>query len=132
MKKTIFVLISFVVCAFSGVFYGWIWLFPIYFLFSSFKISNSVAWEIPIGALMASVLMLFFPENTGELFRCLIFLGSMALSFLNPKKLFLFFPLCVFMLFLKNDSAGIYALTGAFLGSLHKNEYSVPQIVSQN
>ncbi len=122
MKKPILVLISFIVCAFSGLFYGWMWIFPIYFLFSAFVFRESLVWEIPLGALASSVLILFFPENTTELFKSLIFLGSILLSFYNPKKLFLYFPLCVLMLFLKNDIAGIYALTGAIMGSAQKRE----------
>ncbi len=120
MKKPILVLISFIVCAFSGLFYGWMWIFPVYFLFSMFVFKESLVWEIPLGALASSVLILFFPESTAELFRSLIFLGSIFISFFNPGKLFLFFPLSVLMLFLKNDIAGIYALTGAILGSVQK------------
>ena len=120
MKKPVLVLISFIVCAFSGLFYGWMWIFPIYFLFSAFVFKESLVWEIPLGALAASVLILFFPENTEELFKCLIILGSILIAFCNPKKLFLYFPLCVLLLFLKNDIAGIYALTGAIMGSSQK------------
>lgn len=122
MKKPILVLISFIVCAFSGLFYEWMWIFPIYFLFSAFVFKSSLVWEIPLGALASSVIILFFPENTNELFKCLIFLGSIFISFFNPKKLFLYFPLCILMLFLKNDIAGIYALTGAITASAQKRE----------
>ena len=132
MKKTILVLISFIVCAFSGLFYGWMWVFSIYFLFSLGRIKDSVVWEIPLYALASSVLILFFPENTAELFKCLIFLGSIALSFGNPKKLFLYFPLCVVMLLFKNDLWGIYAITGALCSAMSTREYHTKKIVPQN
>ncbi|MBR1970079.1 MAG: hypothetical protein IKA17_06960 [Clostridia bacterium] len=120
MKKPVLILISFIVCAFSGLFYGWMWIFPVYFLFSAFVFGADMVWEVPLGALAASCLILFFPENLPELFKCFIFLGSVLISFFNPKKLFIYFPLCILLLFLKNDIAGIYALMGAIMGSAQK------------
>lgn len=129
MKKPVLVLISFIVCAFSGLFYGWMWIFPIYFLFSAFVFKESLVWEIPLGALAASVLILFFPENTNELFKCFVLLGSILVSVFSPKKLFLYFPLCALLLFLKNDIAGIYALMGAIIGSVQKRTSPVKNCI---
>lgn len=130
MKKIGLILISFILCAVFSVTHGWIWFFPVYLLFSYKNLSPSLIWEIPLGCFGASVLMLFLSTSHPELFRALIPCAALLISISKPKKLFIFFPLAILMLALKNNEAGIYTMAAAIVCSFHKLYHKTAQFTS--
>lgn len=120
MKNIVLILISFILCAFLGVVRGWAWFFPVYLLFSYKNLDSSLVWEIPLWCYGTSILILFMPDLCFEIFRILLPCAALLIALTKPKKMLIFFPIAMLMLFLKNDEAGIYTMMASIIYSFHK------------
>lgn len=106
MRKLFYILTTFAVCALFGT--GRLWLgFAVAFLLLSFKnTDSSILWEIPMGVLIGSIASDVFSGGEIVLIRILIPIAAALFAGFYPKKLFLFFPLAIVSLILR-DTYGI-------------------------
>ena len=106
MRKIFYILTTFAVCALFGA--GRLWLgFAAAFLLLSLKnADSSILWEIPMGVLISSIASDAFSGGEITLIRILIPIAAALFAGFYPKKLFLFFPLAIVSLILR-DTYGI-------------------------
>lgn len=114
MQKLLSLLISFIICFIFGIADVWLW-FALSFVFLSFPSIQESIWEIPLGAMLASVLVIFFKDYTAILLSTLLVSASVIFAVSRPQKLILFYPLAVASLFLfPSDESAVFAIGAAF------------------
>ena len=116
MKNILYLLFSLAVCLFLGIGDIWAWFALSYFIFSA-KPFNRL-WAIALGALSFDIIFLFAKDSEFLLARVLFTAAAVLISLHCPKKLFLFFPASVIMLFFAPDrAAGAFFSAAVWCGS---------------
>lgn len=134
MRKIFYVLITFAVCALSGA--GGLWIgFAAAFLLLSLKNANSsILWEIPMGVLICSIASDVFSGGEITLIRILIPITAALFAGFYPKKLFLFFPLAIVSLVLR-DTYGISVMCASMWCGVRnvfaKNNFTIKKALLQ-
>ena len=113
MQKLFSLAISFLICLVFGVADVWPWFALSFVLLSLPDIRESV-WEIPIGAMAISVLVIFLGDYTAVLMSVLLISTSVIFAISIPRKLIIFYPLAAIALFLfPADESIVYTMAAA-------------------
>ena len=106
MRNLFYILTTFAVCTLFGSVGLWIGFAATFLLLTFKNINSSIIWEIPMGVLIGSIASEVFLGEEITLIRILIPIAAALFAGFYPKKLFLFFPVAIVSLFLR-DSYGI-------------------------
>ena len=112
MKKILYVLATFAVCALLGAARLWVGFAAAFVLLSSKNAGSSILWEIPMGVLIGSIALDAMSSGAAVLIRILVPISATLFAGFYPKKLFLFFPLAITALLI-GEVYGIAIMTGA-------------------
>lgn len=102
MKKIIYFIISYIVCQALGLNDIWLGFAISYAAILFTRMTDSLLWEIPMGALAAAIGISAIGEDFASLLRILIPCAGVIIAYTSPKRLALFFPAAVLALFFKN------------------------------
>ena len=113
MQKLLSLLISFIICFIFGIADVWLW-FALSFVLLSFPSIQESMWEIPLGAMSISVLVIFCRDYIDVLLSVLLVASSVIFAISKPQKLIIFYPLCAVALFLfPNDESVVFSMAAA-------------------
>ena len=105
MKKIIFnIIFSLFFCIILNTVDIWLFFTPIYFMMEGRQISENAMWEIPMGALLTQIALIFSFEYEPVLLRILILVSAAVISVSAPKKLLVFFPAAILSLLVNAES----------------------------
>lgn len=99
MRKIIFIVISFALCALGNLSQEWLYFSPFFLLFSLPNINSSLMWEIPAGCIVTDILFFIGKDYDSIIFRLLIVIAASLIPISSLKKLLVFFPLAACLLF---------------------------------
>ena len=102
MRKIFYILTTFSVCALFGAGKLWAFFAATFILFPLKNINSSILWEIPMGVLISSIAGDVFANGAVVLLRVMIPIVAVLFAGFNQRKLFLFLPLAIAALILRN------------------------------
>ncbi len=109
MRKIFYILTTFAVCTLFNESGLWLGFTAVYLLLSFRSADTSILWEIPMGVLISSIAVDVFSDGAIVIIRLLIPIAAALFAGFYPKKLFLFFPLAIVSLILR-DTYGIQVM----------------------
>ena len=110
MKKLLYVAVTFPICALFGFEKIWLGFSLVYVLTVFNRIGKHSLWEIPMAVLACSIITDVFADYYAEVIKIIIPVSAVIIAWNNPKKLILFFPVCIGAIALKN----VYAVSAVW------------------
>ena len=112
MRKIFYIFTTFAVCALFNESGLWLGFAAAYLLLSFRSADTSILWEVPMGVLISSIAVDVFSDGAIVIIRLLIPIAAALFAGFYPKKLFLFFPVAIASLILR-DGYGIALMCAA-------------------
>lgn len=99
MRKTLYLILTFLICYILGLTEIWTGFCAMLLILNLFRFEEAFVWEIPLAVLGCGVLRDAFINELDNIIKILLPCAAVLISYRGARRLWLFFPIAVWTVF---------------------------------